>query len=158
MQTAQTIRRGGVLTLGVIAIPGNLRKKTGGKHSGRTEADYIKARRRVINSSSICTLCSAALDRTLKAVCRRVDTSGYTVENAHEIPLTCGEDCDRSHGRKPNPWSPSADHVVPVSKLLPGDPRLTDPRFMVAVHLVCNIRRGNRDEKPKSRTSKDWTA
>lgn len=139
-------------------MPGNLRRKTGGKHSGRSENDYLKARRRVINAAAICELCGEALDKALKPLCRRVVTAGYTVENAHEIPLTCGDSCDKSHGRKPNPWSASADHRIPVDKLPPGSPLLTDPRALRAVHLVCNIARGNRDDQPKSRTSKDWMA
>lgn len=138
-------------------MPGNLRRKAGGRHSGVTEKDYLRARRRVINASSICAHCGHAIDKKLKPICRRVDTSGYTVENAHTIPIICGLECDPSHGRKANPFSASADHRIPVDKLPPGSPLLTDPRNMEATHLRCNISRGAGNGKPKYRTSKDWT-
>ncbi|WP_198938182.1 hypothetical protein [Mycobacterium sp. IS-836] len=85
-----------------------------------------------------------------------MDTSAYTVDTAHEIPTICGPDCDKSHGRKPNPWSASADHKIPVDKLPPGSPLLTDPRNLEATHLRCNISRGAGNDKQQPRTSKDW--
>lgn len=113
-------------------------------------------RKRVLRSTSVCAICSEIIDSKLRPICRRVDTAGFTVANAHEIPTICGPECDKSHGRKPNPFSGSLDHVIPVSKLPPGSPLLTDPKNARACHLVCNISRGNRDDKPQPRCSKDW--
>lgn len=76
-----------------------------------------------------------------------------------EVPRYCtgdGSPCD--HPRKAHPFSPSADHwPVPVSEMVPGDKRLTDPRAMRLTHLKCNQVRGNRSED-MNRVSRDWFA
>lgn len=85
-----------------------------------------------------------------------MDTRGFTVENAHEIPLTCGPDC--RHQKKANPWSASADHIVPVDKLPPGSPLLTSRKNLRSTHKVCNMRRGAGDGvvREKFVSSGDW--
>lgn len=121
-------------------MPGNLRKKSGGKGSGRTEKDYLRARRQVLKDSQICFWCGEAIDLKLKPICRFVDTSLATVET--DVPQWCTEGgCD--HPRKAHPFSGSADHwPEPVSSLPPGSSLLTDPRNMVSTHLKCNRDRG----------------
>lgn len=103
-------------------------------------------------------LCGEAVDKTLKPICRHVRTDDYTVVNAHDIPLTCDAvDCAKNHTRKANPFSASADHIVAVSKMRPGDPRLVDPRAMQLTHLDCNRRRqAGGNEESKVTCLKDW--
>lgn len=138
-------------------MPGNLRRKTS-KTAGRTERDYLRARRQLRNGSQICSVCRSAIDLTLKPICQYVKTSGYSVENAHEIPLTCGPNC-KGHARKANPWSFSADHKIPVDMLQPDSPLLTSVRNLRPTHLRCNQSKGNRTEaKPRNKTSRDWFA
>ena len=134
-------------------MPGNLRKKLG---PNQREREYLRARKQVLRQSQICSICLDAIDLKLPLVCARVDTRGFTVENAHEIPTTCGPDCD--HKKKPNPWSGSADHLVPVEQLRPGDPRLVSAKGLVASHLICNQRKSNGTAKPVAKyvTSGDW--
>lgn len=120
-------------------MPGNLRRKL--THRGPTERDYLRARRQVLHESQICAGCHEAIDLSLKPVCIHVDTSAFSVETAHEIPTTCGTDC--RHQRKANPWSGSADHIVPVDQLAPGDPRLVSKRNLRPMHKVCNQRKGS---------------
>ncbi|AEK07663.1 hypothetical protein UPIE_97 [Mycobacterium phage UPIE] len=140
-------------------MPGNLRKRLNGK-AGRTERDYLRARRRVLQQSQICSECAQAIDLQLKPVCQFVKTDLFTVETAHLIPLECGEGCrEAKHARKPNPWSASADHKIPVAELPPDSPLLTSSKNLVACHLVCNQRKGNRKNvKPRHKTSRDWFA
>lgn len=135
-------------------MPGNLRRKL--KSNGPTERQYLRARRQVIRESQICAGCHEAIDLTLKPVCVKVKTAGYTVENAHEIPLTCGPACD--HSRKANPWSASADHVIPVEKLPPGSPLLVSKKNLVSMHMVCNQRKsaGSGFVRPRFISSGDW--
>lgn len=134
-------------------MPGNLRGKLG--HRQR-ETDYLRARKQVIHESRVCSICFDAIDIKLAPVCCKVDTRGFTVENAHEIPVTCGPDCN--HRRKPNPFSASADHVVAVDQLPPGSPLLTSRRNLRPCHLVCNMRKGDGDTAPVSAfvSSGDW--
>lgn len=135
-------------------MPGNLRGKL--KKGGPTERDYLRARRQVLHESRICAYCFDAIDQTLKPICAKVDTSGFTVERAHEIPLICGPDCD--HKKKANPWSGSADHIVPVEKLPPGSPLLTSKKNLQSTHQVCNQRKSNGDvvKREKFVSSGDW--
>lgn len=135
-------------------MPGNLRKKL--KSGGPTERDYLKARRQVLYESRICAVCHDAIDLSLKPICSLVDTSAFTVENAHEIPLTCGADCD--HRKKANPWSGSADHIIPVDQLPAGSPLLTSKKNLQATHKICNQRRGTGElvERPGYVSSGDW--
>lgn len=135
-------------------MPGNIRRKL--KHGGPTERDYLKARKQILYESRICAFCHDAIDATLKPICVKVDTSGFTVETAHEIPLVCGPGCD--HQRKANPWSGSADHIIPVDKLPPGSPLLTSKKNLQSTHKVCNQRRGTGDfvSLPKFVSSGDW--
>lgn len=135
-------------------MPGNLRRKL--KQGGPTERDYLRARKQVIFQSRICSICFDAIDVKLPPICSRVDTSGFTVETAHEIPVSCGAEC--AHPRKPNPWSASADHIIPVEKLPPGSPLLTSTKNLASCHLVCNQRKSAGDAAPRSRfvSSGDW--
>lgn len=139
-------------------MPGNLRRKT--TRPGRTERDYLRARKRVGRTSQICCVCSNAIDMTLKPICQFVKTDGYTVEDAHLIPLVCGDDCrELKHARKANPWSFSADHKIPVDELPPDSPMLTSVENLAACHLVCNQRKGNRGGvKAGPKQSRDWFA
>lgn len=134
-------------------MPGNIRSKLG---PGQREKDYLRARRRVLRESQVCAICFDAIDVKLRPVCALVDTRGFTVESAHEIPVTCGPGCD--HKRKANPWGPSADHVVPVDQLPPGSPLLTSAKNLVSVHQVCNQRKSNGVSKPVEKfvSSGDW--
>lgn len=136
-------------------MPGNLRKKL--VKNGPTEREYLRARRQIIRESQICAGCHEAIDLTLKPICAQVNTAGYTVENAHEIPTTCGPEC-RKHPRKANPWSASADHIIPVDKLPPGSPLLVSKKNLVAMHKVCNQRKGAGAgvDRPKFVSSGDW--
>ena len=58
-------------------------------------------------------------------------------------------------------WSPSVDHIVPLS-LLRGYDRMTQERMAVApsnlrpAHYGCNARRGNGPPKPVRRASQQW--
>lgn len=135
-------------------MPGNLRRKLA--KGGPTERDYLRARRQVIYESRICAYCHDAIDVSLKPICVKVNTSGFTVENAHEIPLVCGPEC--KHSRKANPWSASADHVVPVEKLPPGSPLLASTKNLVPMHKVCNQRKGAGEPVSRQRfvSSGDW--
>jgi hypothetical protein len=110
----------------------------------------------VLKECPLCYLCSQIIDPSLKPVCGLVDTRGYTVENAHEIPSTCGPDC--RHKKKPNPFSGSADHVTPVSDLPAGSPLLVSTKGLRPVHLVCNQRKGagQSPEREKFVSSGDW--
>lgn len=134
-------------------MAGNLRNKT---TKGVTENDYLRARKRVIRQSSVCAVCGEIIDKTLKPICRFVDTSGFSVADARDIPLVCGEGC--THQRKANPWSVSADHIVPVSELPVGSPLLADARNLRTTHLVCNVRRqaGSSAGVVRRVRSKDW--
>ena len=97
------------------------------------------------------------MDKTLKSICSRLNTDGYTVENAHEIPLDCSPECRKlRHHRKCNPWGPSADHFIPVSRLQPGDKRLVDPRALRLTHVVCNVKRQAGEKKSGPITLKEW--
>jgi 5-methylcytosine-specific restriction endonuclease McrA len=57
-------------------------------------------------------------------------------------------------------WSPSVDHVLPVSRTA-GLPELTrerlatDPENLRATHYGCNARRGNRRRR-RVHTSRAW--
>lgn len=135
-------------------MPGNLRGKL--RRGGPTERDYLRARRQIIRESQICAHCHDAIDLKLQPICARVDTSGFTVETAHEIPVVCGPDC--AHPRKANPWSASADHIVPVEQLPAGSPLLTSKKNLRTLHLVCNQRKGNREAVARQRyqSSGDW--
>lgn len=135
-------------------MPGNLRKKL--KRGGPTERQYLQAREQVIRESQICAGCHDAIDLTLKPICIRVNTSGFTVETAHDIPTRCGDDCD--HQRKSNPWSASADHIIPVEKLPPGSPLLTSKKNLRSMHKVCNQRKGSgvAVDRPRFVSSGDW--
>ena len=135
-------------------MPGNLRKKL--KGTGPSERDYLRARRQIIRESQICAACFEAIDLTLKPICSKVNTSGYTVETASEIPVTCGADC--KHSRKANPWSASADHVIPVDQLPPGSPLLVSKKNLVSMHMVCNQRKsaGPIVDRPRFVSSGDW--
>lgn len=137
-------------------MPGNLRKKTT-KNAGRTEREYLRMRRRVLSRSGICHLCKSPIDPNLKPICQFVRTDGYTWENAHETPLTCGPVCE-GHSKKANPWSGSLDHVTPVSDLPPDSPLLTADSNGKPAHLDCNRRRGNRPptSKARNKVSRDW--
>ena len=134
-------------------MPQNIRSKLG---PGQKERDYLAARKRVIRESQICSICMEAIDISLKPVCVNVDVSGYTVETAHTIPPKCGDGC--RHKRKPNPYSPSADHVIPVDRLPPGSPLLTSVKNLQVVHYVCNQRKGagNVPVVEKFVSSGDW--
>lgn len=137
-------------------MPGNLRGKL--KRGGPTERDYLRMRRQVLRQSSICAICFDAVDQTLAAICCKVDTKGFTVETAHQIPITCGPDC--THQKKANPWSASLDHIIPVDQLPPGSPLLTSRKNGQVAHLVCNQRKSNGDGKAAKRerfvSSGDW--
>jgi hypothetical protein len=135
-------------------MPGNLRKKL--KRGGPTERDYLLARKQIIWESRICAGCHEAIDLTLPPICVRVNTAGFTVENAHDIPARCEPDC--KHPRKANPWSASADHVIPVEKLPPGSSLLTSKKNLVAMHKICNQRKGSGAaiDRPKFISSGDW--
>lgn len=130
-----------------------MRKKLG--HHQR-ERDYLRARKQVIRESQICSICHDAIDVSLPAVCRFVDVRGYTVENAHEIPVKCGDDC--RHQKKPNPFSPSADHIIPVDKLPAGSPLLTSKKNLASCHYVCNKSKGAGDSPTREKfvSSGDW--
>ena len=142
-------------------MPGNLRKKASGK-AGRTERDYLRARRRVIRTSQICAHpdCCKAIDLTLKPICQFVDTLTFTVETAHLIPLMCGDDCrEMKHARKANPYSASANHKIPVSQLLPDSKMLTSAKNLEPMHLRCNQQWGDAGVPGvQSKTSRDWFA
>lgn len=105
-------------------------------------------------------MCRQAVDIRLKPICRFVDTDGFPVERAHEIPLECGDpNCRAEHSRKPNPWSWSAGHKVPVAKLAPDSPLLTDPNNLETQHLRCNKQVGDRDtgkSDTNCKVSRDW--
>lgn len=135
-------------------MPGNLRKKL--RANGPSERQYLRARRQVIRESQICAGCFEAIDLTLKPVCVFVKTAGFTVETADEIPVTCGAEC--RHPRKANPWSASADHIVPVDQLPPGSPLLVSKSNLVSMHLVCNQRKsaGSGVDRPRFVSSGDW--
>lgn len=143
-------------------MPGNLRSKTGSRGSGRTEADYLKARRTAIRRSQICSICRQAIDLKLKPICQFVKTDSFTVETAHTIPLTCGDYCKESgHQRKAHPWGPSADHKIPVDELPAGSPLLVSAKNLDACHLICNQRKGNRvvrESRARVKNSRDWFA
>ena len=98
----------------------------------------------------------------LKPICQFVRTDGYTVETAHNIPVTCGDYCKESkHTRKAHPWGPSADHEIPVAELPPGSPLLVSSKNLRACHLICNQRKGDRTRKAeaaRAKTSRDWFA
>ncbi|QXO14340.1 HNH endonuclease [Mycobacterium phage Chaser] len=139
-------------------MPGNLRKKGG---TGKTERDYLRARKRVLRQSQICAhpYCRKAIDLNLKPICQFVDTSRYTIETAHLIPLVCGPDCrEQKHARKANPWSASANHKIPVSQLLPDSNMLASAKNLEPMHLKCNQSLGDGDVKPRNKTSRDWFA
>lgn len=140
-------------------MSGNVRKKAG-ENAAKIDRMYQKARQVAKRRSSICHLCRDAVDLKLKSVCQYVDTSGYSVEQARDIPLYCGDpDCKTKHSRKANPWSWSADHVIPVADLPPDSPLLTDPEALATSHLVCNQRKnkfGGDSPREKFRTSRDW--
>jgi hypothetical protein len=136
-------------------LPGNLRRKL--KHGGPTERDYLRMRRQVLRESSICAICFDAVDQTLVPICCKVDTRGYTVEDAHKIPTVCGPEC--KHQKKANPFSPSLDHIIPVDQLPPGSPLLTSRKNGQVAHLVCNQKKSNRDgveRREKFVSSGDW--
>lgn len=135
-------------------MPGNLRRKL--TRNGPSERDYLRARRQIIYESRICAYCHDAIDVSLKPICIKVATAGFTVENAHEIPQTCGPDC--KHARKANPWSASADHIIPVDELPAGSPLLASKKNLRSFHLVCNQRRGTGEivDRPKFVSSGDW--
>lgn len=138
-------------------MPGNLRRRSSTR-PGRTERDYLRARRRVLRESQICVGCRQAVDLNLKPICQFVNTDGYTAETAHLIPLTCGDECV-GHARKANPWSASANHKIPVASLPPDSPLLTDPKNLETMHLKCNRDLGDRGEvRPRTKTSRDWFA
>lgn len=134
-------------------MPGNVRKKLA---AGQREKQYLRARKQVLKESQICAICFDAIDVNLKPICCKVDTRGYTVEFAHEIPLTCGEDC--RHQKKPNPFSGSADHIIPVDQLPAGSPLLTSKRNLRSTHLLCNQRKGAGDARSVGKfvSSGDW--
>jgi hypothetical protein len=134
-------------------MPGNLRKKLGRQR----ERDYLKMRQQVLSKSSICAICFDAIDLKLAPVCIRVDTRGFTVENAHDVPTTCGPECN--HQKKANPFSASLDHIVPVDQLPIGSPLLTSSKNGQSVHLVCNQRKSNGKtpvDRPRFVSSGDW--
>lgn len=140
-------------------MPGNLRKRTGaGRGSGRTEAAYLRARKRAGQLSQICAECGQAIDMTLKPICQFIDTSTVGIGEAHLVPLNCGPECrELKHYRKPNPWSFSADHKIPVATLNPDSPLLTSHKNLASVHLCCNQSKGDRKSaKPMPKTSRDW--
>ena len=143
-------------------MPGNLRRKSGGRGTGRTERDYLRARRRVLQASQICAHpeCRKAIDLTLRPVCQFVDTSGFTVETAHLIPVVCGDGCVvAGHARKANPFSASANHRVPVASLLPDSKMLTSVKNLEPMHLRCNQSLGDRAVPAAAhKTSRDWFA
>jgi hypothetical protein len=134
-------------------MPGNVRKKLG---YGQREKQYLRARRQVLSESQICAICFEAIDLTLKPICCKVDTRGFTVEFAHEIPTSCGDGC--RHQKKPNPWSASADHIVPVEQLPAGSPLLTSKKNLRSTHLRCNQVKGAGDgpSREKFVSSGDW--
>lgn len=142
-------------------MPGNLRKRGG---TGRTERDYLRARRRVGRMSQICAHpeCRQAIDMTLKPICQFVDTSNVPIGEAHLVPLVCGPECrELKHARKANPWSFSANHKVPVNKLSPEEfPEMAaSVQNLEPMHLRCNQALGDRDvPKAKPKTSRDWFA
>lgn len=137
-------------------LPGNLRKKSSGRGSGRTERDYLRARQQILRESQICAICCEAIDLTLKPICRFVKTDGFGVQDADKIPLQCGPNCDKSHGRKANPWSGSADHKIPVDQLPPDSPLLVGKQNLQVTHLYCNRSKGNRVARPHFTSSNDW--
>lgn len=141
-----------------VTVPGNLRRKS--SRPGRTERDYLRARKRVLRESQICVVCRNAIDVNLKPVCQFVDTSMVPVERAHLIPRECGPDCrELKHARKANPWSASADHKIPVSELPTDSPLLASVKNLAACHLVCNQRKGDRKSAAsRPKTSRDWFA
>lgn len=139
-------------------MPGNLRKKAG---SGKTERDYLRARKRVLQQSQICSYppCRKAIDLKLKSICQYVDTSTYTVETAHLIPLTCSDECrELKHHRKANPWGPSANHKINVASLPPDSPLLASAKNLEPMHLKCNQELGDSGIKPRHKVSRDWFA
>lgn len=137
-------------------MPGNLRRKS--SRPGRTERDYLRARKRVLRESQICVVCRNAIDTNLKPVCQFVDTGLFTVADAHLIPVLCGPECrELKHARKANPWSASADHKIPVSELPTDSPLLASAKNLAACHLVCNQRKGDRKSAAsRPKTSRDW--
>lgn len=69
-----------------------------------------------------------------------------TVLNASTVCWICGK-----------PGATTVDHIIPVSRMAPTDPRLTDPANLRPAHGPCNSRRGNRTRiKPKPPTSRNW--
>lgn len=135
-------------------MPGNLRRRI--NKNGPSERDYLRIRKQVLRQSSICALCFEAIDGTLKPVCVNVSTRGFTVENAHEIPTTCGPDCQ--HKKKANPFSASLDHIVPVDQLPVGSPLLASIKNSQVAHLVCNQKKSNGTARPVTKyvSSGDW--
>lgn len=140
-------------------MPGNLRKRLGGK-AGRSEKEYLRARKRVLQQNPICVFCRNAIDMTLPTICQYVNTDGFPVERAHEIPVDCDADCrGLKHARKANPWSKSADHKIPVAELPADSPLLTSVKNLQSCHLVCNQRKGAGKSGPVVvKTSRDWFA
>ncbi|KPG13731.1 hypothetical protein AN911_00335 [Mycobacteroides immunogenum] len=141
-------------------MSGNVRQKAG-ENAAKVDRLYQKARQRAKRKSQICVHCHEAVDLSLKSICRFVDTSGYSVERAREIPFYCGDPgCKGSHSRKPNPWSWSANHKIPVDQLPPDSPLLYDDSNIEAMHLRCNKQvnkyGAESPREKKFRTSRDW--
>lgn len=62
--------------------------------------------------------------------------------------------------KRPNPWAPQADHIVPLSDLPPGDKRRERLSNLRPVHAYCNQRRGNgrrlRGEVKQVTQTREW--
>jgi len=76
-----------------------------------------------------------------------------------QVCAICGRPLDRDAPPRSR-WSPSADHLLPVSRTIGMDDATRralacDPQNLRAVHLGCNSRRGARPDKPRH-VSRSW--
>ena len=88
---------------------------------------------------------------------RKALTRGHLTDGerftVHELIARDGRDCGICGAAIPNvaypdPQSPSIDHIVPLSR--GGEHTLNNAR---ATHLICNVRRGNRDTPSNTRST-----
>lgn len=116
---------------------------TPAKSLGRGGRLWRNARKTVLSRSSVCWICAGE--------CPDFSWEGKLPFDSAVIDMSVAW---------PDPASPSVDHVIPIKRLAPDDPRLWQLDNLRPSHLRCNSARGDgcREDKVLVRTSRNWLA
>lgn len=73
-----------------------------------------------------------------------------TILATQDICYICGNPVDKTLPRG-NPMAPEVDHIIPVARLAPNDPRLSSLDNLCLTHAACNRKKGAKVKADRAR-------